>query len=266
MTDATKPMARTGSAAMYGKLSPSATCRQDTPLTTPLILLVDRSKFFLEIQKGFLKNTDARILCAHTAAQALDCLRRQRADLVYLALDLGEEDGALCCRKIKEDPALRETPVVMVYDAGAPADRTRCMQAGCDGSLSRPLERRSFLEEGRKYLFKVERREYRIPCEVLVVFRHRGESAYGTSKDLSQGGVFVAAPQRPQVGDNISLSLVLPDSNDHLVEAKGRVAWLNPGPLTQGRHFPTGFGVEFIEFQPGCSALLNRFLAPPEKT
>ncbi len=229
-------------------------------MTTPLILLVDTSKFFLEIQKGFLKNTDARVLSAHSTAEALDCLRRQRADLVYLALDLGDEDGARCCREIKGDAGLKGTPVVMVYDAGAPADRTRCLQAGCDGALSRPLERRKFLDEGRKYLFKVERREYRVPCEVLVVFRHNGESSYGSSRDLSQGGVFIATPRRPQLGDRVHLSLVLPDGNDHLVEAIGRVAWLNPGPQSQSRHFPPGFGVEFLEFSPGCSPLLCRFL------
>lgn len=229
-------------------------------MSNPLILLVDQSKFFLEIQKGFLKNTDARILCAGTTKEALDCLRRQPADLVYLALELTGDDGARCCRAIKSDPALGRIPVVMLYDGGAPADRERCLKADCDGVLSRPLERRSFLEEGRKFLFKVERREPRILCQTLVVFRYNGESSYGTSQDLSPGGIFINSTRRVRLGDRINLSLVLPETGDQLIEASGRIAWLNPGPVTQSKDFPPGFGVEFLEFSPGCSTLLNRYL------
>jgi CheY-like chemotaxis protein len=229
-------------------------------MSNPLILLVDQSKFFLEIQKGFLKNTEARILCAGSSREALDCLRRQPADLVYLALELAGEDGAHCCRAIKTDPELQQIPVVMLYDAGAPGDRERCLQAACDGVLSRPLERRSFLDEGRKFLFKVERREPRVPCQALVVFRYNGESSYGTSQDLSPGGIFISTSVRARLGDRVSLSLVLPGRGDQLIEVSGRIAWLNPGPITQSRDFPQGFGVEFLDFGPGCASLLHRYL------
>lgn len=229
-------------------------------MATPLILLVDQSRFFLEIQKGFLKNTDARIVCACSSREALETLRRQRADLVYLALELTGEDGAHCCQEIKKDPALGQIPVVMLYDAGAPAEKERCLKAGCDGVLSRPLERRSYLDEGRKFLFRVERREPRVPCQALVVFRHSGESSYGICHDLSPGGIFVASSRRVQIGDRVQLSLVLPAGPDQVLEVLGRVAWLNPGPIQQSENLPHGFGVEFLEFAAGCSALLTSYL------
>ena len=229
-------------------------------MASPHILLVDQSRFFLEIQKGFLKNTEARILCAGTTREALDCLRRQRADLVYLALELTGDDGLACCQAIKKDPELNRIPVVMLYEAGAPAQKELCLKAGCDGVLSRPLERRSYLDEGRKFLFKVERREPRIPCQTLVVFRYSGVASYGTCHDLSPGGIFIASSRRVQIGDRINLSLVLPGSNDRLIEANGRVAWLNPSASQQRQNLPTGFGVEFLEFGAGCSSLLSHFL------
>lgn len=229
-------------------------------MSTPLILLVDQSRFFLEIQKGFLKNTDARIVCASSSREALESLRRQRADLIYLALELTGEDGAHCCQEIKKDPALRQIPVIMLYDAGAPAEKDLCLKAGSDGVLSRPLERRSFLDEGRKFLFRVERRETRVPCQALVVFRYNGESSYGTCQDISPGGVFVASSRRMQVGDRINLSLVLPGGPDQILQANGRIAWLNPGPNQQSEDLPPGFGVEFLEFAAGCSTLLTNYL------
>lgn len=232
-------------------------------MSSPLILLVDQSKFFLEIQKGFLKNTDARIVCVGTTRETLDCLRRQPADLVYLTRELPGDDGLHCCQEIKKDSKLRHIPVVMLYDAGAPAERDHCLKAGSDGVLSRPLERRSFLEEGRKFLFKVERREPRISCQALVVFRYSGVSSYGTCHDLSPGGVYIASSRRVQIGDRINLSMVLPGSNDQLIETGGRVAWLNPGSRQQRNDLPFGFGVEFLEFEPGCSLLLNQFMKQP---
>lgn len=229
-------------------------------MASPLILLVDQSRFFLEIQKGFLKNTEARILCAGSTQEALDCLRRQRADLVFLAFELSGDDGLRCCQAIKNDPELHQIPVVMLYESAAPAQKELCLKAGCDAVLSRPLERRSYLDEGRKWLFKVERREPRIPCQALVVFNYGGVASYGTCQDLSTGGIFIASSRRVQIGDRIKLSLVLPQSNDQLIEANGRVAWLNSSPIHQRQNLPSGFGVEFLEFGPGSSSLLNHFL------
>jgi CheY-like chemotaxis protein len=98
---------------------------------TPLcILLVDDSRFFLELETQFLRNTPATILTTSSGEEALGLAREHRPSLVYMDMDMPGMTGVDCCRAFKEDPAIMEIPVVLIgnsnsvtdeHDARAPA-------------------------------------------------------------------------------------------------------------------------------------------------
>jgi DNA-binding response OmpR family regulator len=48
-------------------------------------------------------------------------------------------DGLEACRQIRRDPALAQTPVVMLTAAGQEADRARGREAGADEYLTKPF-------------------------------------------------------------------------------------------------------------------------------
>jgi len=56
--------------------------------TSLCVLLVDDSKFFLELGKSFLRNTPAAILTAPSAEEALAMARGHRPSLVFMAMDM----------------------------------------------------------------------------------------------------------------------------------------------------------------------------------
>lgn len=86
----------------------------------PRVLLVDDERFFLNLQQEFLADSPVRVITAQNGREALDMIQRDRPGIVYLDLRMPELDGAACCSAIKNNPDLRNTPVVMVVSEGKP--------------------------------------------------------------------------------------------------------------------------------------------------
>ena len=79
---------------------------------------------------------------AADGAETLDALRRQRYDVVLMDVQMPEVDGLEATRRIHAEWSRAERPVVIALTANAmDGDRERCLEAGCDGYLSKPLDR-----------------------------------------------------------------------------------------------------------------------------
>src|SRR5690242_7384516 len=109
------------------------------------ILLVDDVQMFIEIEKEFLQNSQVEILTARDGLEALDIIKERRPDLVFMDLQMPKMNGDACCRAIKSDRVQFATPVVMVTAKGDEEAKDSCLAAGCDGFLTKPLDRDRFL-------------------------------------------------------------------------------------------------------------------------
>jgi CheY-like chemotaxis protein/Tfp pilus assembly protein PilZ len=220
-------------------------------VTTPKILLVDDVKLLLELEKSFLKNSSVRILTAANGEEALNMVRRERPDLVYMDLNMPKMDGKSCCVAIKADPELRTIPVIMVTTAGSPSEEESCREAGCDDYLTKPIDRRIFLEKGRCFVPDVDRREPRVACVTDVMINGGTPSGMASSADISVGGLYVGCDIIPELGKDLRISLNLPGTRTR-ISAKARIAWLNCGEERKKTRLPSGFGMEFTEIDTDC--------------
>jgi uncharacterized protein (TIGR02266 family) len=229
-------------------------------MPTPKILLVDDTKLFLELEKSFLKHSPVRVLTAVNGMEALEITRDERPDLIYMDLHMPQMDGALCCAVLKGDPALRSIPVIMVTSAGKEEDVRLCREAGCDDYLTKPVSRRDFLEKGRKFLDRIDRREVRIPCRTPVKFKAHNVHFSGVSADISSGGIFVATDFDIEPKTTVELAFELPETGCVLQGIKGQVAWLNSGKNVLKSSMPSGFGVEFTNLPKEAAETINSFV------
>lgn len=67
--------------------------------------------------------------------------------LVLLDIQLPGMDGYAVARKLRADPGLHHVPIVAVTSYAMPGDRERCIEAGCDGYLEKPIDPDSFVRE-----------------------------------------------------------------------------------------------------------------------
>lgn len=74
-----------------------------------------------------------------TGFAALEGLPRQKPDLVLLDISLPEMDGTEVLRRIREDPALRDLPVIALTAHAMAGDREKYLAAGFNDYVTKPI-------------------------------------------------------------------------------------------------------------------------------
>jgi len=230
------------------------------PTMKPKVLLVDDDASLLDLEKDFLARTSAEILTADNGADALRQIRQERPQLVYLDESLPDISGAECCRQVKADPSLRLTPIVLIYSAAQDLLVDAMDLYGCDEVLTKPLERKTFLNCGYRYLFGIERRNMRIPCRVPIHCQFEHNSMVTNAVDVSEHGLYVQSPIPILPGTEITVSFSLP-TGDAVIEGHGRIAWVNQGTQRCNVNMPQGFGVNLLHISPAALPHLLDFVS-----
>jgi len=226
----------------------------------PKILLVDDTRLVLELEKSFLKFSHVDVVTAGNGVEALELIRRDPPDLIFMDLNMPEMDGISCCTLLKADPFLCGIPVIMLTTAGREQDRESARKAGCDDFLTKPIDRREFLDKAHKYTDAVDRRAQRVSCRFPVISLYGNIPIGVHALDISDGGLFLASREQLLPGRQLKLALYLPTAHPVLLELKGKVAWLNEEGKRVHAGMPTGFGVEFLELEEPQIALLRAFV------
>jgi CheY-like chemotaxis protein len=227
---------------------------------TPKILLVDDVSMFLNLQKMFLKLSSVRVLTANDGVEALRLAREERPSLIFMDMHMPNMGGAECCARIKADPLLRSIPVVMITSEGKEDDKALCFKAGCDGFLTKPIERVTYLEIARKFLPTVDRREFRMSHRGKVKFRVFGLTLSGEIMDISRNGIYISTDYDVEKESCIELVFALHNEGGAAVQSKGRVAWVNSRKELKKQNYPFGFGVEFLAITEESKRILNHFM------
>lgn len=104
------------------------------------ILVVDDDMLARMTAAQCVKQHGYTAAMAQGGEQALDMLRADRYDLVLLDLLMPDVDGFEVLTKIKQDPRLRDIPVIMVSGSEEAESMARCMEMGAAGHLPKPLD------------------------------------------------------------------------------------------------------------------------------
>jgi CheY-like chemotaxis protein len=214
-------------------------------MSAPKILLVDDTKLFLELEKNFLKLSPVHVLTASSGEEALEVARTEHPDLIFMDITMPGMGGIACCATLKADTLLNTIPVIMVSSCGKEEDLEACKRAGCNDFLTKPIDRKLFLDKARSFLDSIDRRDVRVTCEAPVTFTVDGVSRSGVSFDLSNGGIYVSETRPVEEKSVVSLKLTLPDASATSITAQGIVAWENGPGKRRKMTLPPGFGVEF---------------------
>lgn len=110
---------------------------------------VDTNKIFFD---AALRKTNAKILWAKDGQEAVDMYKENDIDLVLMDLQLPIMDGYTATREIKKVdenvPIIAQTAHVMS------GEREKCLEAGCDDYLAKPIRLQILMETLSKYLNK----------------------------------------------------------------------------------------------------------------
>ena len=106
------------------------------------VLLVDDSDINLEVAKRLLAGRGAHVQICASGPEALGCLRVKPAgfDAVLMDVQMPGMDGLEVTRRIRSDLGLQALPVIALTAGALVEERSRALEAGMQGFLSKPLD------------------------------------------------------------------------------------------------------------------------------
>jgi putative two-component system response regulator len=103
------------------------------------ILVVEDSAENRLLMQELLASRGYEVQCAGNADEAEACLESQPPDLILLDVIMPGRSGYELCRELKDDPATRLIPVVIITGLANREDRLRGIESGADDFLNKPI-------------------------------------------------------------------------------------------------------------------------------
>jgi two-component system, OmpR family, alkaline phosphatase synthesis response regulator PhoP len=117
------------------------------------ILVIDDEPDILRVIVKILESRGHEVWTASDGPEALERVGREMPDAIVLDLQLPRMDGFEVCRRLKEDPATRHIPVVMMSAAYVTLDDARRGQtAGADEYVVKPFLREVLIHNVERLL------------------------------------------------------------------------------------------------------------------
>jgi class 3 adenylate cyclase len=103
------------------------------------ILIVDDNRVNRLLLARGLEQEGHAVAFAEHGGEALDLLRQQRFDLMLLDVLMPELDGYGVLEKLKDDPHLRDIPVIVTSALDELDSVVRCLEMGAEDYLTKPV-------------------------------------------------------------------------------------------------------------------------------
>jgi two-component system, OmpR family, phosphate regulon response regulator PhoB len=120
------------------------------------ILVIEDEADIRQVLDYNLKSAGHEVLEAARGSDGLRLLREREPDLVLLDLMLPDMPGTEVCRAIKDNPATRALPVVMLTARGEEIDRVVGFEIGADDYITKPFSVRELVLRIRAVLRRRE--------------------------------------------------------------------------------------------------------------
>jgi len=114
------------------------------------VLIVEDNPEMAELMRDMLAPVHCRVLVAPSGEEALNLLHQEAAegreiDLVLLDIMMPEMDGYEVIARIKSDPLIHETSVIMTTALDSTGDKTLSLGMGADDYITKPFDPQELL-------------------------------------------------------------------------------------------------------------------------
>lgn len=103
------------------------------------VLIVDDEPPIVELVRFTLEDEHVRVVEAADGLEALEVACAELPDLIFLDVQMPRLNGLEVCRRLRLEPGLAKTRIVMLTAAGQAEDLARGRAAGADIYLTKPF-------------------------------------------------------------------------------------------------------------------------------
>ena len=119
------------------------------------ILIVDDEihiRVLMEQTLEDLEDEGVELLTATNGADALDLIRTEKPDLVFLDVMMPKLNGFEVCQTVKDDAATQDTYIIMLTAKGQEFDQQQGREVGANLYMTKPFDPDEVLEKAAEIL------------------------------------------------------------------------------------------------------------------
>ena len=195
---------------------------------TARILVIDDLEANIRLLQARLSAEYYEVLTASDGPSGIALAAAETPDIILLDVMMPGMDGFTVCRKLKDDPATRHIPVVLVTALDGRSDRVAGLEAGADDFLTKPIDDVMLFARVRSLTrLKAVMDELR---EREASGRRMGVIAGAASRLGGSGGRILVVDDNPRQAERIAAELAIEhrpvvetDPEQALLAARGPV-------------------------------------------
>ncbi len=106
----------------------------------PLILLAEDNQANIDTISDYLEAKGYQLILARDGREAINLAQVHRPDLILMDIQMPGMDGLEAIQAIRREPQIARTPIVALTALAMAGDRERCLEAGADDYLAKPVK------------------------------------------------------------------------------------------------------------------------------
>ena len=118
------------------------------------ILYVEDDESIRNLVRIILKDIASTVDVARDGREGVERFKETAYDLVFMDIQMPVMDGLDACKEIRaweEEQGKRPTPSVALTAHGLTSDKLKSREAGCDGHITKPMQKKDLLDALEKY-------------------------------------------------------------------------------------------------------------------
>jgi PAS domain S-box-containing protein len=120
----------------------------------PLILIAEDNPGNIETLSSYLEVQGYRILVARNGQEAIDLNQMYHPDLILMDIQMPRVNGIEAIQTIRQDRKMAQVPIIALTALAMDRDRDRCLAAGADDYLAKPVKLRQLVATIEQLLVK----------------------------------------------------------------------------------------------------------------
>jgi CheY-like chemotaxis protein len=116
------------------------------------ILLVEDTDHVVIMIKDYLEQNGYQVVIAQNGLEGVVQAKTLRPDLILMDVQMPGMDGLEATRRIRQEVGLGDIPIIALTALAMSSDRERCLAAGMNDYISKPVKLKNLLKTIQQYL------------------------------------------------------------------------------------------------------------------
>jgi CheY-like chemotaxis protein len=122
----------------------------------PTILLIEDTDEVIMMIRDYLELAGYQVVTARDGVEGITQAQLIHPDLILMDVMMPRMDGLEATRTLRSDPEFEETPIIALTALAMPSDRERCIRAGMNDYMSKPVNLKELVKTIQRFLVDID--------------------------------------------------------------------------------------------------------------